>query len=291
MKKQWISVKCGLSRDPKHRQAMGESVWLFLHMLDTASWEDGICHNWKDEAAAEEMGMPVRTLREHRRKLDEIGYITCRQKQYTQDIVIHNWTNPREYNGQVYNQKQGYTITSPQETEQGYTQGYTQGSRKHVTPTYNSNNQISIPLSIENAIATNQPVTEEMSERASKENNATRLFEKALGFSKPLPWWNGKEWTAFGEWVVERHVENPYCFGEYNIWRNTPFKKGGMANTRIRGFVNEFYDSWDMFMMSKPQKQTDETSPAYTYKPYTPEEEAHFTPPPPGMIPNLKGIK
>lgn len=141
MKKQWISVKCGLSRDPKHRQAMGESIWLFLHMLDSASWDDGICHEWKDEAAAEEMGMPVRTLREHRRKLDELGYITCNQKQYNQDIVIHNWTNPREYNGQVYNQKQGDAILSPQESRQGDTQGYIQGNRKHVTPTYNSNNK------------------------------------------------------------------------------------------------------------------------------------------------------
>ena len=69
MKKQWISVKCGLSRDPKHRQIMGEGIWLFLHILDIASWDDGIAHDWKDEAAAEDMGMPVRTLREQRRKL------------------------------------------------------------------------------------------------------------------------------------------------------------------------------------------------------------------------------
>ena len=144
MKKQWISVKCGLSRDPKHRQTMGESVWLFLHILDIASWDDGIAHDWKDEAAAEEMGMPVRTLREHRRKLDELGYITCNQKQYTQDIVIHNWTNPREYSGQSYNKKQGDRIMEPVEAAQGDTQGYIQGNRKDVTPTYNSNNQISV---------------------------------------------------------------------------------------------------------------------------------------------------
>ena len=138
MKKQWISVKCGLSRDPKHRQAMGSSVWLFLHILDIASWEDGIAHEWKDEAAAEDMGMPVRTLREHRRQLEELGYITCVQKQYTQDLVIHNWTNPREYNGVVYNPKnQGDSETEPQSD----TQGYIQGSRKDVTPTSYSKNQ------------------------------------------------------------------------------------------------------------------------------------------------------
>ncbi len=148
MKKQWISVKCGLSRDPKHRQAMGESVWLFLHILDVASWDDGIAHEWKDEDAAEDMGMPIRTLREHRRRLDELGYISCVQKQYNQDIIIHNWTNPREYGGQKYNEKQGGSETSPQDEAQGYiqgdTQGYIQGSRKDVTPTLYSKNQISL---------------------------------------------------------------------------------------------------------------------------------------------------
>lgn len=141
MKKQWISVKCGLSRDPKHRQAMGESIWLFLHILDIASWDDGIAHDWKDDAAAEDMGMPVRTLREHRRKLAESGYITCLQKQYTQDIIIHNWTNPREYNGQVYNQKQGDNKTEAQKDKQGYIQGDIQGDTKDVTPTLYSKNQ------------------------------------------------------------------------------------------------------------------------------------------------------
>lgn len=145
MKKQWISVKCGLSRDPKHRQAMGESIWLFLHMIDRADWESGKVLEWKDEAEAEDMGMPVRTLREHRRKLEELDYISCAQKQYGQEITIHNWTNPREYSGVVTNKKQGGKEPSPssvvQGDTQGYIQGYIQGSRKDVTPTSNSKNQ------------------------------------------------------------------------------------------------------------------------------------------------------
>ncbi len=258
MKKQWISVKCGLSRDPKHRQAMGESVWLFLHILDISSWDDGIAHDWKDEAAAEDMGMPVRTLREHRRKLDELGYITCNQKQYTQDIVVHNWTNPREYTGRVYNQKQGDKEMEPQD----YTQGDTQGNRKDVIPTYSSNIKESIPLTIENAIATNQSITERIVYTTQLYDVAPKMFEKALGFSKPLPWWNGKDWTAFTEWVCDRYEESKMIFGEYNIWRNTKYVKGGISNTRLRGFPNEFYDSWDMFMMSKHPK-TDEEQPQY----------------------------
>ncbi len=106
------------------------------------------------------------------------------------------------------------------------------------------------PLSIENAIAIGAPITTEIVERAQLRDLAPRMFEKALGFSKPLPWWNGKDWTAFGEWVCEQYAESKTSFGEYNIWRNTPYTKGGMANTRIRGFVAEFYDSWDMFQMT-----------------------------------------
>lgn len=144
MKKQWISVKCGLSRDPKHRQKMGESIWLYLHILDCASWDDGIAHEWTDESAAEEMGMPVRTLRSHRRKLDELGYITCQQKKRSQDIVIRNWTNPREYSGKVHNVSD--RIQTPLESEgdiKGDTKGDIKGSRKDVTPTLYSKNQIS----------------------------------------------------------------------------------------------------------------------------------------------------
>lgn len=136
MKKQWISIKCGLSRDPKHRRAMANSIWLFMHMLDLADWETGSIDSWRDEAEAEEMGMELRTLREQRRELNELGYITCIQRQRGQRIVIHNWTNPREYTGEIYNQKQGDNKAPPtKEPIQGYVQGYPQGSIKNVTPT------------------------------------------------------------------------------------------------------------------------------------------------------------
>lgn len=96
--------------------------------------------------------------------------------------------------------------------------------------------------------------TQEMIEQALAEyqhkQNSTRMFEKALGFSTPLPWWSGKDWTAFSEWVCNEYAKSKTSFGEYNIWRNEKFTKGGIANTRIRGFPAEFYDSWDMFLMA-----------------------------------------
>lgn len=127
----------------------------------------------------------------------------------------------------------------------------------------NSINEITterVPLTIENAIFANQPITEEMVKAENLRDIAPKMFERALGFSKPLPWWSNKDWTAFAEWVCERYAESKTAFGEYNIWRNTPYTKGGMSNNRIRGFVNEFYDSWDMFKM---EKKTDDARPQY----------------------------
>ena len=119
------------------------------------------------------------------------------------------------------------------------------------------------PKTIEEAIFRGVPVTEELADAANLRDTAPKMFEKALGFSKALPWWDGdKEWKALGEWVCERYAESKTSFGEYNIWRNTKYTKGGIANTRLRGFPAEFYDSWDMFMMSGGHK-TDDARPEY----------------------------
>jgi hypothetical protein len=112
-----------------------------MHMLDLADWETGIIEDWRDSSESEEMGMELRTLREQRRDLEAQGYITCIQKQRGQKIIIHNWTNPREYGGETYNKKQGDRKMSP---SQGYIQGYAQGSKKNVTPTSCPNTKESI---------------------------------------------------------------------------------------------------------------------------------------------------
>jgi hypothetical protein len=132
------------------------------------------------------------------------------------------------------------------------------------------------PLSIENAIYAGVEITTEIVERAQLRDLAPKMFEKALGFSKPLPWWNGKEWTAFGEWACDRYAESKSAFGEYNIWRATPYIKGSLSNPRIRSNVTEFYDSWDMFQMSQKPK-TDEEKPSY--KPYQ-APEGNYVPRP-----------
>ena len=147
MKKLWISVKRGFIREPKHRLAVGECIWLFEYMLDIANWDTGIISDWTDESAAEDMEMPIRTLREQRRKLADGGYISSKQKLHGQDITIHNWTNPRDYSGEKLNEKHGGSEASPSKTAHGDTHGYTHGSSQDVTPTSSSKTKESLKAS------------------------------------------------------------------------------------------------------------------------------------------------
>lgn len=117
MKKHWISVKRGLSEDPKHRQAMGEAIWLFLHIVDAADWDKGMVYDWRDKEIAAEMSLSAATVRGWRDRLAKNGYITCNQKQYGLEIVIHNWIDPRNYSGKVMNKRQGDSYISPSKDE------------------------------------------------------------------------------------------------------------------------------------------------------------------------------
>lgn len=103
-KKTWIKVKRGIL-EPKHREKLGVRIWLYLYMVDQADWETGTIKKWKDKQAAIDMDMPVRTLTTQRQEIEDAGYITCKQGLHCQEVIIHNWTNPREYSGEVYNPK------------------------------------------------------------------------------------------------------------------------------------------------------------------------------------------
>ena len=103
-KRTWITVKRGIL-EPKHRFALGELIWLYMYILDITNWEAGVIEEWSDKGTAEEMDMPVATLVDQRRKLQEKGYVTCERKQHGIRVIVHNWTNPREYTGKKYNEK------------------------------------------------------------------------------------------------------------------------------------------------------------------------------------------
>ena len=102
MKRTWIKVRRGLL-EPKHRERLGARVWLYIYILDNTDWNTGTITGWTDGNAADELGMPVRTLQDQRQRLAEDGYISCAADFQSQIITVHNWINPREYSGEVYN--------------------------------------------------------------------------------------------------------------------------------------------------------------------------------------------
>jgi hypothetical protein len=216
-KKHWIYIKRGLSEDPKHRAAMGECIWLFMHIIDRADWETGIAFDWKDEAEAADMSMPLRTLREQRRKLADLGYITCVQKQRKQDVIIRQWINPRDYSGGIVNPKGGSGM-EPSENE-GNTHddnhGYTHGSTQDVTPTSNSKSKSSSVegLSEKELGQANAQVTAmiEASKKVKYENR-DKIPEPLLAFSDVYVELTGQkpskrvlmDWIAtFHDWIGE----------------------------------------------------------------------------------------
>ena len=139
-KKTWIKVKRGIL-EPKHRRKLGSSWFLYFYMLDKTNLEDGTIHEWRDEAAAEELDIPLITLRGQRRKLEDEQYIQTTQKQYCLEIRVNNWTNPREYSGKVYNEvKQTFQGDEnlTHKNEQGDNQGDSHGNQ-NLTPLHRIN--------------------------------------------------------------------------------------------------------------------------------------------------------
>ena len=238
-KKNWIYVKRGLSENPKHRAQMGECIWLYLHIIDRADWETGTAYDWKDEQEAADMGMPVRTLREQRRKLDEQGYINCKQRQYGQDIVITKWINPRDYSGKVLNE--GGSETSPKEDEQGDTQGYiqgdTQGSTQDVTPTSNSKSKsltpkgdlVDLELSKLPAISLRQAISE--------------YFKLNVN-------WETKTARQWMEWAVQEGVTSAQIASAANTWRMD--KQFNWQVPTLKGI----FEKWQMLMDASAMNET-----------------------------------
>ena len=209
-KKNWILLKRGLSQDPKHREKMGGAIWVYLHILDRADWETGIVYDWKDQDEADDMKLNIRTMRKWRRDLDEAGYITCEQEQYGQKITIHNWVNPRTYSGEVLNKTQGDTEMSPQKT-QGDTQGDTQGSINHVTPTFNSLNQVSKKGDlVDGMIAFRESPGMTRQHRLEAIEN---IIGQRLHINP-----SGRKWEDFTRFVDDRQQKDGQDFGVFLDW-------------------------------------------------------------------------
>lgn len=217
-KKHWIYVKRGLSEDPKHRAQMGECIWLYLHIIDRADWETGIAYNWIDEEEANDMGMPLDTLRHQRQKLDKLDYIRCFQKQHNQDIYIMEWRNPRDYGNEVKNPRvqgslfqppsQGGNVQPPSEF-QGSNQGSNQGTSQSATPTSTSESKDSRKK------RSRDPV-----DGIIRYHVQPKAVQRAIAeHFKLTPNWETKFSSQFMEWVVEAEVQPAQIETAAKTWR------------------------------------------------------------------------
>lgn len=211
-------------------------VWLFISLSInryTNKANPGL------RTIAEQVNLAVNTVQKCLQELENLDLLTVDR-------------NSRKYN--IYETPE-YVSANRADTAVSNGDTAVSNSDQTVSPSVilnqsNQKKQEIAKTSIEAAIWADVSVTEEQADFERLKMVAPRMFEKALGFSKPLPWWSNKEWSSFADWVVAEYAKRNTSFGEYNIWRNTPYTKGGIANTRLRGFPSEFYDSWDMFVMS-----------------------------------------
>uniref|UniRef100_A0A6M3L7C2 Putative DNA binding, helix-turn-helix domain containing protein n=1 Tax=viral metagenome TaxID=1070528 RepID=A0A6M3L7C2_9ZZZZ len=99
-KKTWIKLKRGIL-DVKHVKSVGPALWLFCLLVDEADWPTGKVFGWTDRQAAADLGIKLNTARDWRQRLEKYKYITCQHVGQSLEIQIHNWTNPREYGGDI----------------------------------------------------------------------------------------------------------------------------------------------------------------------------------------------
>jgi hypothetical protein len=196
---------------------MGVKIWLYLYIIDRADWETGIVYGWKDKDEADDFGMSWRTLQQQRQELETDGYIACTQRSHSQDIVIHNWINPREYSGEIYNQNDKDTENSvptndeninknDEGTIQGTTEGTIKGLSKHSTPTSNShityqeslrdNSRPRDPLLENQAVKTYREVARVTANATQREDIAEKITDFLL-WEETLRHWLGHGWSKY----------------------------------------------------------------------------------------------
>jgi hypothetical protein len=193
-KKTWIKIKRGLL-EPKHRFALGELIYLYLYILDMVNWESGIIEEWLDSGISEELEMPLSTLRDQRAKLEKLGYISTERKQHGIRLIVHNWTNPREYSGEEYNKKKIPSHT-PSNTP-SHTPSNTPSNTPSDTPSIKAPEEISLLPSNHKS-----QITESQNHSFNNNTEFPISSLELLGVATPLITRELKSWQANG-WSKE----------------------------------------------------------------------------------------
>ena len=130
--------------EAKHVQTLGMRFPLYLFMLDLADWETGKIKYYRDQDAADKFQLPLRKMRDWRRRLEDDGYISSILKGCHQEIIIHKWSDPREKESvnPIVKDTEGYekpvplSYEKPSPLPKVNTEGYVKGRPKTVTLPY-----------------------------------------------------------------------------------------------------------------------------------------------------------
>lgn len=92
----WTPVMDGLFNDPngKHHKAMGNSVWVFLHILSKCNWEGKT--ELKIEQISIATGIPISTTKRYIGILRGKGYIMTYNTGRKLKITVQKWRSIRK---------------------------------------------------------------------------------------------------------------------------------------------------------------------------------------------------
>lgn len=86
----WAPLRVGLFTDPKHREKMGQAVWLYCYLHAYADRENGrLIRNYSQ--IADEVKTTPKTVQRWMKILEENGYIQLRRLQYGFSIQIEKY--------------------------------------------------------------------------------------------------------------------------------------------------------------------------------------------------------
>jgi len=208
-KKNWVKVKRGILQ-PKHRMRLGVRIWLYLHILDRADWETGKVLEWRDVDEANELEMPIKTLRNQRAKLEEDGYISCIRGQHHQEIIIHRWLNPRKYDGKELNPKSPQNLPlceNPESPSESPPE-----SPSESPPDYTANGHSSIESHVTDHIS-------ESSSTTTPVDKSSGAFKAAVSLGESLAKDNPIHWAYKGlqeGWIWEYEEMKPWKPRDYS---------------------------------------------------------------------------
>lgn len=242
-------------------------VWIFISLSINRKTETA---NPGLRTIAEGVGLAVNTVQKCLVELEGLELLTVDRKSRKYNIYeAPEYVSANRSDPVSQFDTDGETVSNPTETVSNSAQTVShsvilnQSNQKEpdISETLKKRKQSLAGTSIEAAIWAGTEISEEMTRALKLRTDAQNEFERALGFSKPLPWTVDKDWQMFGGWVMEKYHDDPQVFQRYETWRNQPYVRGAIDNKRLRGFVTEFYDSFDMFLkQDKPENKDNRTS-------------------------------